>query len=156
MGLDGRVILAGGVVALAAWIAKKAKGTSGVGYVTDGVKRTQLRIIQKTNPMVDDIHTGIRSIEDIKSFDELIEAFQNGEDVSLTPDFGIDEIRRARDTRHILLYSSYPIKNGVFVTPSKMIAQDYAGGGQIYKKMAHVESVAWIDFTEGVYADFEY
>ena len=140
------------VAAVGAWlIVKKNSPISGIGSV--GTKRTKLRIILQNNPAHDNYHTWIRSIEDIKDFEELVLDLANGIDVALTPDFNGDNIRRALQTKHILLYSSYPIKNGTWVTPSKMIAEDYAGGGQIYRKEAHIDDVAWVDFTEGIYTN---
>lgn len=141
-----------GLAAVAAFLfAKKKGGISGIGSV--GLKQHMLNVILRENPAHDNYHTWIRTIEDIKTFDELLDELKHGADVSLTPDFDGDNLRRVIQTNHILLYSSYPIKNGVFVTPSKMIAEDYAGGGTVYKKEAHVADVAWIDFTEGIYCN---
>ena len=50
------------------------------------------------------------------------------------------------------MYSSYPIKNGTFVTPSKMEAMSYAGSNKVYSKVVSLDDVAWIDPTQGQYA----
>ena len=87
----------------------------------------QLETILTFNPMFDDYHTGIRTISDIHTFQELYdEEILNGstydefdlvvydEPKSLyVPD--IEEILKKGT---ITVYSSYPIKQGVFVTPS--------------------------------------
>ena len=152
--------------ALALYRTWKKDAISGIGNNTDlyrmynpasntSVKQRQLKIILRENPMHDDYHTGIRTVEDIKTLEDVIDDLVDGKEDTVAPDFDFDRLVSALKTRHILLFSSKPIKNGVFVTPSKMIAADYAGGGEIYRKQAHIEDVAWIDATEGVYCNFE-
>ena len=86
-------------------------------------KQTQLDIILKTNPMLDDYHTGIRKVEDIKTLGESVEearseAEKYGDDEwSAYPDITNDMLQNALETGEITIYSSKPIKNGVFVTP---------------------------------------
>ncbi|GHU86103.1 hypothetical protein FACS1894153_2530 [Bacteroidia bacterium] len=111
-------------------------------------KQKQFKIIQSTNPMRDDYHTGIRSESDILTAEE---AFTDPE-IQGTPDFTKADMRRALKTSKITIYSSYPIQDGVFVTPSKMEAQAYAGNGKIYSKEVSLSEVAWIDILEGQYA----
>ncbi len=53
------------------------------------------------------------------------------------------------------VYSSHPIENGAFVTPSKMQAKDYAGGGKVYSAKVKTSDVAWIDASEGQLAKVE-
>jgi len=124
-------------------------------------KHVQNEIIQQTNPMLDNIHTGIRSVDDIKTFEEAYEeGKRNGEEggweeLASYPDITNEMIEEARRTGRITVYSSYPIKNGVFVTPSRMQAKDYAGEGKVYSKEVPVEDVAWIDLDEGQYAKVE-
>lgn len=122
-------------------------------------KQAQLDIIKKHNPMQDDVHTGIRKVEDIKSFDEVLgESRKNqAEYGELTyPDMNIDMMESAAESGMITVYSSYPIKQGVFVTPSYMNAQDYAGGsGRVYQATVPVDDVAWIAEDEGQYARVE-
>ena len=125
------------------------------------LKQKQLETILTFNPMLDDYHTGIRTIDDIHTFQELYdEEILNGstydefdlvvydEPKSLyVPD--IEEILKKGT---ITVYSSYPIKQGVFVTPSKVEARSYSGGKPIYSRRVRLTDVAWIDFNEGQYA----
>ena len=121
-------------------------------------KQTQLDIILKTNPMLDDYHTGIRKVEDIKTLGESVEearseAEKYGDDEwSAYPDITNDMLQNALETGEITIYSSKPIKNGVFVTPSYMQASEYAGGGNVYEKTVSLNDVAWINTDEGQYA----
>ena len=122
------------------------------------IKAMQLSIITQTNPMTDDYHTGIRSVEDIKTWDEAISIASNDakeggwKEISSYPDVTNEMIRRAQETGKIVVYSSYPIENGNFVTPSRMQARDYAGEGRIYSKEVSVSDVAWINVDEGQFA----
>ena len=125
------------------------------------LKQKQLETILTFNPMLDDYHTGIRTIDDIHTFQELYdEEILNGstydefdlvvydEPKSLyVPD--IEEILKKGT---ITVYSSYPIKQGVFVTPSKVEALSYSGGKPIHSRRVRLTDVAWIDFNEGQYA----
>lgn len=121
-------------------------------------KQAQLDIILKTNPMLDDYHTGIRKVEDIKTLGESVEearseAEKYGDDEwSAYPDITNDMLQNALETGEITIYSSKPIKNGVFVTPSYMQASDYAGGDNVYEKTVPLTDVAWINTDEGQYA----
>lgn len=113
-------------------------------------KQSQFEIIQKTNPMHDDIHTGIRSPSDIMSPEE---ALSQGDDNSFVyPDWSREDGKKALETGMVTLYSSYPIKNGVFVTPSKRMSTDYSGGKEPYSVTVPVSDVAWINSDEGQFA----
>ena len=116
------------------------------------IKNKQLAIINETNPMQDNYHTGIRNIDDIKTFEEAF--FEDGEYSGMDPDFTEAMAKQALQDGKITIYSSYPIKNGVFVSPSKMEAQQYAGGdaNKLYSKEVNINDVAWIDGAEGQYA----
>lgn len=113
-------------------------------------KRQQYEIIKQTNPMLDDYHTGIRSPEDIKTFNEVI----NDEDSFAWGDFSKEDAQQALRQGKIIVYSSYPIEQGVFVSTSKIQAQEYAGGNgsKVYSKEVPLEDVAWINGDEGQYA----
>lgn len=124
------------------------------------LKQQQLDIVLKTNPMFDDYHTGIRTVEDILTFEE---AYNNGKNDALDggwseyasyPDITNELIETAFETGKIKIYSSYPIQNGVFVTPSLMQATDYAGGDstKVHSKVVSLNDVAWINLDEGQYA----
>lgn len=119
-------------------------------------KAKQLEIIQNNNPDLDDYHTWIRSVEDIKTFQEALndsdykEYFDSGEDFDES--YTNKMARDALEKGSIRVYSSYPIKDGIFVTPSIMEAQSYSGDGKVYSKVVNINDVAWIDPTQGQYA----
>ena len=125
------------------------------------LKQKQLETILTFNPMLDDYHTGIRTVSDIRTFQELYdEEILNG---STYDEFDLvvyDEpkslyvpnIEEILKKGTITVYSSYPIKQGVFVTPSKVEARSYSGGKPIYSRRVRLTDVAWIDFNEGQYA----
>ena len=104
----------------------------------------------KSNPMLDDYHTGIRDYNDVKTYREAVE-----EDFVGAPDYTESDARKAIETGRITVYSSKPIETGNFVTPSKMEAKSYAGGGKVYSKEISIEDVAWIDSIQGQYAPME-
>jgi hypothetical protein len=112
-------------------------------------KSHQLSVIKDNNPAPDDIHAWIRAEEDIKTYEEAIN--DNGGIEDLTPDYKSDDIKKALMTGKVIVYSSYPIKPGIFVTPSRMEAQNYAGNGRIYSKLVNLSDVAWIDPLQGQY-----
>lgn len=122
-------------------------------------KQRQLEIINDTNPMLDDYHTGIRSEDDIKTMREAIEearseAEKYGDETwSAYPDITNEMLDEALRSGKITVYSSKTIVNGNFVTPSRMQASDYAGGGRIYSKTVNIDDVAWINTDEGQYAN---
>ncbi len=113
-------------------------------------KNAQFEIIQKNNPMWDDYHTGIRSPKDIKTFSEVID----DEDSFTWGDFSKEDAERALKRGTVRVYSSYPIKNGIFVSTSYQQALDYAGGepANVHSRVVALDSVAWINGDEGQYA----
>lgn len=114
-------------------------------------KAKQLDLILKNNPANDDVHLWIRSTKDIHTAEEVFkEAYDNGE--AMYPDFTLDMMNEALKSGKVTVYSSHPIKNGIFVTPSYMNARDYSGGGRVYSKKIRLTDVAWIDESEGQYA----
>ena len=106
-------------------------------------KTEQLQIIQQTNPAPDDQRTWIRSAEDIKSFKEVMV------DYDPAPDYTAEMMKKASLFGLLPVYSSKPIEPGVFVTPSKMEAENY--GSPVYGKIVITSEVAWIDAMEGMY-----
>ena len=115
------------------------------------MKETQFEIIQKYSPMLDDYHTGIRSVGDIKSFEEAMqddESFVYGV-------FEYEDAQKALETGKVTVYSSKPIEQGGFVSTSYNMAKDYAGGGKVYSKEVNLEDVAWINGDEGQYANVQ-
>ena len=120
--------------------------------LADNHKPQQLDIINKNNPADDDMHTWIRNTNDIKDFEEAF--FEDGEYSGLDPDFTEEMANKAKKTGKVTVYSSYPIEQGVFVSPSVMEASQYAGGdaNRLYSKEVNINDVAWIDGAEGQYA----
>lgn len=114
-------------------------------------KEKQFDIIKNTNPVLDDYHVGIRKVEDIKTFEEII----NDDESFAWGDFSKDDAEKALKKGKITIYSSYPIKQGTFVSTSKIQAEQYAGGiGQkIYQKTVPLDEIAWINGDEGQYAN---
>jgi hypothetical protein len=120
----------------------------------ESLKEKQFSIIQASNPMKDDIHTGIRSADEILTAEEAFSPLiESGDEAS--PDFTAADMADALKSGQITVYSSYPITNGVFVTPSRMMAEDYAGEKNVYSARVPINSVAWIDETEGQMADVD-
>lgn len=115
-------------------------------------KAAQLEIITTANPMTDDYHVGIRSIEDIKTFEEAV---LEGEGIDSYPDYTAEDAAEALSSGEITVYSSYPIENGTFVSASRMEAEDYAGDSEIYSKRIPLEDVAWIYASEGQLAKID-
>ena len=114
-------------------------------------KEAQFQLIQQNHPNTSSTeYTWIDSADDIKTFDEAF-AGQQG---NVTPDFTAEMIEEARRTGKITVYSSHRFltRPGTFVTPSKMLAQDYAGDGKVYAKTVDVNDIAWIDEEQGQYA----
>lgn len=109
-----------------------------------GHKSKQFEILQKTNPMLDSYHTGIHSVEDIKTFEEALDY-----EAPTYPDITQKLIDKAKSNGKIKVYSSKPIENGVFVSPSEMCAKDYAGDGEVYSKVLPLADIAWISGDEG-------
>jgi len=123
--------------------------SSPVGRSPQEHKKAQLEIIKKHNPMRDDYHTGIRDVEDILTAEE---AFAEAKNDGITPDFKSEDVRRALETGEVTIYSSKPIGQGTFVTPSKMEAESYSGGEKVYSQKVRLEDVAWIDAVQGQFA----
>jgi len=123
-------------------------------------KQKQLDIIKKSNPMLDDYHTGIRTVDDIKTFKEAYdiakkEASDGGwDEYASYPDITNEMIEESLKTGKITVYSSNDIKNGTFVTPSYEQALEYTGNdsSRIKSKKVKLDDVAWINLDEGQYA----
>lgn len=125
--------------------------TQNVANNQENNKQKQLDIIQKNNPMTDDYHTGIRNIEDIKTFDEVI----NDDESFVYGDFTKEDADKALKEGKVTVYSSKPIEQGSFVSTSQNMAKDYAGNGKIYSQEVDLKDVAWINGDEGQYARLE-
>ena len=114
-------------------------------------KQKQLEIINKTNPAPNNTSTWVRNVSDIKTAEEVFAS----EDFVGTPDFTQEMANSALESGKIKIYSSFPIEDGVFVTPSKMEAQNYAGSGKVYAKIVNINNVAWIDDIQGQIAEIQ-
>ena len=116
-------------------------------------KVEQYKIIQQYNPMQDDYHVGIRKPSDVKTWAEAVKNAGN-DDAFAWGDFSKADAEKALKTGKITVYSSYPIKQGVFVSTSKIQAEQYAGGEgkKVYSKTVPLADVAWINGDEGQFA----
>lgn len=117
------------------------------------VKQKQLDIILEKNPMLNEYHQGIRTIEDIKTWDEVLELDDDSEGQFAWGDYTREDAEIALKNNEITIYSSYPIKNGTFVSTSYIQAEEYAGGRgkKVYSKTIPLNEVAWINGDEGQY-----
>lgn len=120
--------------------------------VSNNHKQKQLDIVKNNNPVNDDYHTWIRNVEDIKTLEETINDSDWIDYDEYNPDLSRQDIENAIDSGKITVYSSYPIKQGIFVSPSKMEAESYSSNGKVYSKEVNINDVAWIDPTQGQYA----
>lgn len=114
-------------------------------------KLAQFNLIQQKNPAPNETLTWIRSPKDILTWDEAI-AGAEGDNAFTWPDYTLEDALRDQKKHSMTVYSSYPIKGGTFVTPSRQQASDYAGGGRVYSKVIRPDDVAWINGDEGQYA----
>lgn len=129
------------------------KGKYSLKENSDKYKERQLSIIEQYNPAPDSYHTWIRNTDDIKTFDEALSDDEYADYDEFNPDYTREMAEEALESGYIRVYSSYPIEQGVFVTPSMMEAESYSGDGNIYSKDVDVNNVAWIDITQGQYAE---
>ncbi len=120
---------------------------------TENVKRKQLEIIEKVNPAPNTYNTWIRKVEDIKTLAETLEDSDWSDGEEFNPDLTRSMIEEAIESGEITVYSSYPIEQGVFVSPSYMEAASYSGDGNVYEKTVKIDEIAWIDPTQGMYAN---
>lgn len=120
------------------------------------LKQKQFDIIQETNPMWDEYHVGIRSVEDIRTWEEVLELDDESEGQFVWGDFSREDALKALEENWIKIYSSYPIHNGTFVSTSYIQAREYVGGesdSKVYSMIVPLDAVAWINGDEGQYAN---
>ena len=119
------------------------------------VKQKQLDIILETNPAPNTYQTWVRSVDDIHTWEEVLQLDDEREGQFVWGDFSRKDAEQALKDGTITVYSSYPIENGVFVSTSYIQAQEYAGGesGKVYSKTIPLTEVAWINGDEGQYAN---
>jgi len=120
-------------------------------------KQKQFDIVNSTNPMQDEYHSGIRSKNDIRTWDEVMNLDDDTEGQFAWGDYSREDALRDKEKGTITIYSSKPIENGNFVSTSKIQAEEYAGGpgNKIYSKEVPLNEVAWINGDEGQYAKVE-
>lgn len=123
-----------------------------VKTLMDGVRKMQWEIIQKENPKWEGTtSTWIDSPKDAKTFYEashMDNDFPFEEDY--TEDWTVEDKILAEKTGQVMVYSSKPIKDGGFVTPSLEYARSYAGkNGPVYSQKMDIRDIAWIDIGEG-------
>ncbi len=118
-------------------------------------KEQQLGIVNKYNPMEDSYHVGIRKVEDIKTWEEVLALNDEKEGQFAWGDFSREDAQKALESGKITIYSSKEIEQGTFVSTSKIQAEEYAGGqgSKIYSKEIELNKVAWINGDEGQFAD---
>lgn len=121
------------------------------------LKQKQNEIIQNTNPMNNEYNTGIRSENDIRTWDEVLDLDDDSEGQFAWGDYTREDALRDQEKGTVTVYSSYPIENGNFVSTSKIQAEEYAGGpgSKVYSKEVPLNEVAWINGDEGQYAKVE-
>ena len=128
------------------------KNTQELDNSSFSLKQKQLEIIQNNNPVQDDYHTWIRNINDIKTLEETLNDRDWSDYDEFNPDLTRNDIQNAINKGKITVYSSYPIGQGIFVSPSRMEAESYSSDGKVYSKEVNIDDVAWIDPTQGQYA----
>jgi len=121
----------------------------------NSLKEKQNEIIQKTNPMLDEYHVGIRNTNDIRTWEEVLKLDDDIEGQFAWGDYTREEAEEALKNNKITIYSSNPIKNGTFISTSRIQAEEYAGGygSKVYSKEVPLNEVAWINGDEGQYAN---
>jgi len=134
---------------------KKQQEIEEINKKSTPFKEKQFKLLQKANPMLDDYHTGIRQPGEIMTWQEAMQDAEKTEEGYSWGDFSKEDAQKALDSKKITIYSSYPIKNGVFVSTSLAQAQMYAGGegSRVYSKTINPDFVAWINVDEGQYAN---
>ncbi len=119
-------------------------------------KSEQLKVIQKNNPAPNDDQAWVRSEKDILTYDEALkDSDWDGWDkdgFSFSPDYTGKDAQKAVKNRKVTVYSSREIKDGEWVTPSRMEAESYSGDGKVFSKEVDLDDVAWVDPTQGQYA----
>lgn len=154
-GKDGKFVGAGHNVTGDGGKTPEAEAKESTESVAD-LKKRQFKIVTAGNPAPNSYQTWIRSVDDIKTFAETLqpenlanEGFEPGDDY--TDDYTWADAQKALKTGKIRIYSSHPITNGIFVTPSREDAVSY-GGNPPYSRTVKLEDVAWIDHTQGQFA----
>ena len=118
------------------------------------IRMAQFKVISEFNPAPNEYQTWIRKAEDIKTFNDTLKDndWEGWEINGFDDSYSAFDVENALQSGKIKVYSSHPIRQGVFVTPSYMEAYSYSGNGKVYSTVADLDDVAWIDPTQGQYA----
>lgn len=115
------------------------------------VRQKQWEIIQKTNPKEEGTNsTWVDKPEDAKTFYEV-----NHKDSdypfneNYSDDWTVKDKMNVEATGKITVYSSYPIEDGNWVTPSKEEGLSYAGSGKLYSATMDPRDIAWVNAGQG-------
>ena len=115
------------------------------------VRQKQWEIIQKTNPKEEGTNsTWVDKPKDAKTFYEV-----NHKDSdypfneNYSDDWTVKDKMNVEATGKITVYSSYPIEDGNWVTPSKEEGLSYAGSGKLYSATMDPRDIAWVDAGQG-------
>lgn len=133
---------------------KQQNATENQKFSLSEFKEKQLEIVLENNSAQNEYSTWIRDVDDIMTYEEALNSDDyidyKGEDFDPTYPYSIAE--NALETGEIMVYSSYPIKQGIWVSPSFLEAQSYSGTGKVYSEKVKLTDVAWVDPTQGQYA----
>lgn len=123
-------------------------------FSEEKLKEKQLEVVLKANPAFNQTSTWIRNIDDILTFEEALNSddYVDYKGEAFDPSYPYSIAENALKTGRITVYSSYPIEQGIFVSPSRMEAESYSETGKVYSKSVDLTDVAWIDPTQGQYA----
>jgi len=122
------------------------------------IKTAQFKVISEFNPAPNEYQTWIRNTEDIKTFEDALKDsdWENWELKGFDDSYSAFDAENALKIGKIKVYSSHPIDQGIFVTPSYMEAYSYSSNGKVYSKVVDLDDVAWIDPTQGQYASVKH
>lgn len=120
------------------------------------VRQKQYEIIQKTNPRWENSNSfWLTKPSDAKTYYEVAHEDSDWDfNDDYTDDYTVKDkmnIEKAvLNGEMITVYSSKPIVDGNFVTPSKEYAQSYADDGRtVYEAQIDPRDIAWLDVGEG-------
>ena len=112
-------------------------------------KQAQLEALQNAD-VTDEWNEPITSAAQIKTYAEAVAA--DRAEFGSSVDFDIEAAEQALSSGEITVYSPRAITVGSFVTPSRVNAEDMAGGGgRIYSMTVPLDAVAWTDAWGGQY-----
>lgn len=122
-------------------------------------KATQVDLLENADMAGDllindeDIANWKRGVE-VNSILTYDEAENSPKTKKTADDFGTADIAKALQDGVVTVYSSMPIKDGAFVSPSKSLVNSYIQekGGKLHKAIVYTDNVAWSDTLEGRYA----